>query len=126
MDDAGKIVVGLMVFVVLCTVPIWYNAATGQAAERPRLQKVPGETRCIEPKEVMRATHMDLLHQWRESVVRDDLRDYVAGDGRTWKKSLTGTCLKCHSNKKEFCDKCHAYVGVGEPSCWQCHNAEGK
>ena len=26
--------------------------------------------------------------------------------------SLTGTCLRCHANKAEFCDRCHAYAGV--------------
>ena len=126
MHDGGKIACGLVVFVVLSTVPLWYNAATGRAAERPRLRKVPGQTRCIEPVEVMRATHMDLLRRWREDVVRGGPRDYAASDGRTWTKSLVGTCLKCHAKKKEFCDRCHAYAGVPEPSCWQCHPAEGK
>jgi len=30
--------------------------------------------------------------------------------------------MKCHSNKKEFCDKCHNYMAV-VPYCWSCHIA---
>ena len=36
--------------------------------------------------------------------------------------SLAGTCMKCHSNKAEFCDRCHDYAGVS-PDCWSCHVA---
>jgi hypothetical protein len=36
--------------------------------------------------------------------------------------SLQNSCMKCHSNKKEFCDKCHNYVAV-KPYCWSCHIA---
>jgi hypothetical protein len=126
MYDAGKIVAGLLVFVAVCTAPVWYNAATGQAAERPVLEKPVGETKCVEDAATMRALHMDVLHSWREEVVRGDQREYITADGRRFPKSLTATCLKCHTHKKEFCDKCHVYVGVGEPSCWQCHHAEVK
>jgi hypothetical protein len=34
--------------------------------------------------------------------------------------SLTRTCLDCHSNKAEFCDRCHTYMAV-DPYCWDCH-----
>ena len=35
--------------------------------------------------------------------------------------SLTRTCmLQCHTNKAEFCNKCHEYANV-EPYCWECH-----
>jgi hypothetical protein len=124
MYDGGKIVAGLVVFVVLATTPAWYNAASGQADKPLELAKVVGQTRCIEPVETMRAAHMDLLRRWREDVVRGDAREYVASDGRTWTKSLSGTCLKCHGKKTEFCDRCHAYTGVPEPNCWKCHPAQ--
>ena len=26
--------------------------------------------------------------------------------------SLSNTCLDCHSNKAEFCDRCHNYASV--------------
>jgi hypothetical protein len=34
--------------------------------------------------------------------------------------SLSNTCLDCHSNKAEFCDRCHNYASVS-PYCWDCH-----
>ena len=65
---------------------------------------------------------MDILvDDWREAVVREGIRSYVGSDGREYEISLTETCLGCHSNKSEFCDKCHNYVGV-RPDCWDCHN----
>ncbi|MGD8893899.1 MAG: menaquinol oxidoreductase, partial [Desulfobacterales bacterium] len=30
------------------------------------------------------------------------------------------TCLDCHEEKAEFCDKCHNYASVS-PYCWECH-----
>jgi hypothetical protein len=30
------------------------------------------------------------------------------------------TCLGCHKNKSEFCDRCHSYSGV-DPYCMDCH-----
>ncbi len=41
--------------------------------------------------------------------------------GMEYQKSLTGTCMKCHANKADFCDTCHNYLGVS-PTCWDCHN----
>ena len=35
-------------------------------------------------------------------------------------KSLTNTCIRCHSNKDKFCDECHHFAGV-QPYCWACH-----
>ncbi|HCX02472.1 MAG TPA: cytochrome C, partial [Syntrophaceae bacterium] len=46
-------------------------------------------------------------------------------NGRTFEKSLTGTCLQCHSNKEQFCDRCHNYVGA-KPSCFNCHIIPGE
>ena len=63
------------------------------------------------------------LNNWREDVVRRDDRWYVFevdGVETTVRKSLTETCLSCHSNKTEFCDACHAYTAV-TPYCWDCH-----
>ena len=30
------------------------------------------------------------------------------------------TCLKCHNDYEQFCDKCHKTNNV-EPYCWSCH-----
>jgi predicted amidophosphoribosyltransferase len=66
---------------------------------------------------------MQLLVEWRESVVRDDQRKFKAPNGKVYEKNLTRTCLEqCHANKREFCDRCHAYAGISGPYCWDCHN----
>ncbi|MFH0945642.1 MAG: sulfate reduction electron transfer complex DsrMKJOP subunit DsrJ [Planctomycetota bacterium] len=120
MQGGAKIIVGLAVFVVLATGPFWLPAATGGGAKPPVLVIPPGLQQCVESKEFMLSNHMDLLNTWRDSVVRQNVRDYKATDGRVYKMSLTGTCLSCHTNKSEFCDRCHNYVSVA-PDCWKCH-----
>lgn len=120
MHDASKIVPGLIVFLALLTSPIWYNAAAGQATARPELELPAEEKQCIEATDYMRASHMDMLNSWRDEAVRGGARSYTASDGKTYDKSLTGTCLRCHSNKANFCDRCHDYTGV-KPNCYSCH-----
>jgi hypothetical protein len=122
MYDAGKIIVGLVVFVILATSPLWLNAIMGGSPEVPELQlPTNGSTECVESTEYMRAEHMDLLNQWRDDVVRNGVRDYVSTtSGKVYDMSLSRTCMDCHSNKAEFCDACHTYMAVS-PYCWDCH-----
>jgi len=44
MYNAGKIVPGLVFFLVLATAPIWYNVASGHEAAAPEIEKPQGET----------------------------------------------------------------------------------
>ncbi len=120
MHDAGKVIIGLAIFVLLITFPIWFTLASGKAGHRPELELPKNETQCVESKEYMKAWHMDLLNDWRDAAVRDGKRMYVAEDGKKYVMSLSLTCLKCHTNKAKFCDECHNYVGV-VPYCWDCH-----
>jgi len=122
--DGGKIIAGIVVFVIAASVPFWYGR--GKAVSPPDLKlDTPAierlkEKLCVEPAPYMRANHMKLLSAWRESVVREGNRSYRATDGKVYKISLTGTCLECHSNKGQFCDRCHDYAGA-KPNCWSCH-----
>lgn len=120
MRDKGIILAGLAVFLGLITFPVWYNMAAGPKAkwQEPVLPKT--EKNCVMPKEYMRQKHMELLITWRDEVVRQNVRTFKAFDGRVYNMSLTNTCMKCHDNKKEFCDRCHNYAGV-TPYCWDCH-----
>ena len=124
MYDAGKVIFGLVVFVGLVTSPLWFNAMTEEAASPPEFKPPPnGSANCVKDTEWMRSSHMDLLNEWRDDVVRRDDRWYtfnLAGEETTVSKSLTLTCMDCHSNKAEFCDSCHAYMAV-TPYCWDCH-----
>ncbi len=122
MYDAGKIIVGLVVFFVLATSPLWFNALTEKGPEAPKLvYPTNGSTECVETKDYMIPNHMDLLNLWRDDVVRKAKRDYVSSsNGKIFDMSLSRTCMDCHSNKAEFCDACHTYMAV-TPYCWDCH-----
>ena len=120
MYNAGKITVGLVVFLALITFPIWYNLATGKAGYSPELEKAAKGETCVRDSAYMVAYHMDLLDTWRDQVVRDGQRYEQLASGRTVERSLSNTCLDCHVNKDAFCDRCHHFVGV-DPYCWDCH-----
>ena len=121
MKDKKLIITGLIIFIVITTFPFWYNR--GKAAPAPELQltdKAKAAKVCVRSTEYMKAEHMQLLDVWREAVVRRGERIYVNPDGKEFNMSLSNTCLDCHSNKTEFCDRCHNYASV-RPYCWDCH-----
>ncbi len=121
MYNGGKILTGLLIFLILLAFPFWYNSViSGKANIKPETKIVTVEKECVAPKTTMRDAHMSLLNEWRKDVVRNGQRLYIAADGRHHDKSLTGTCLKCHSNKAEFCDGCHTFMAVS-PYCFDCH-----
>ncbi|MBI4878788.1 MAG: sulfate reduction electron transfer complex DsrMKJOP subunit DsrJ [Planctomycetes bacterium] len=122
MYDGGKVVFGLALFVALCTSPLWLSVARGGGgAEAPPLQMpAPAAGKCVRDGEWMRNSHMELLNSWRDEVVREGKRSEQLADGRVIEKSLTKTCLGCHTDKTQFCDRCHDYVGV-KPFCFDCH-----
>ena len=121
MNDKKYILAGLIVFVALVGFPFVYNM--GKAAPAPELvltAKAKAAKVCVRDTAFMKAEHMQLLDQWRDSVVRRAEREYVNEHGQAYNMSLTNTCLDCHSNKAEFCDRCHNYASVS-PYCWDCH-----
>lgn len=120
MHNAGKILIGLIIFIVLTSYPIWYAKVSGNTGDMPELEKAAHGDNCILDSIQMREIHMELVNQWRDEVVRDDDRYYHALDGTIYEKSLTRTCLGCHVNKDKFCDRCHNYLAVS-PYCWDCH-----
>lgn len=117
MYDAGRILIGLAIFVALFAYPFYNNL--GQAYEEPKLQKAKGEA-CVEDAKWMRANHMQVLNDWRNEVVRYGNRLYVNTNGKEFEASLQNTCMECHVSKAEFCDKCHDANDV-TPYCWDCH-----
>jgi len=122
--NRGMIIAGIAVFLIAATFPLWYGR--GKAVPPPDLKlDTPAierlaEKRCVEPAPYMRTGHMALLTVWRDDVVRSGKRTYRGTDGRLHSINLTGTCLGCHSNKKQFCDRCHDFSGA-KPACWSCH-----
>lgn len=121
MRDRGVIYCGLALFLGLATFPVWHNLAARVNAKGPNLILPKNEKRCVAPLAYMKTSHMSLLLDWRDSVVRRGAREYTAFDGRRYSMNLTSTCLKqCHGAKAEFCDRCHTYAAVSLP-CWDCH-----
>ncbi len=125
MYNRALILTIVIVFLVLATLPFWYSRVTGGAGQVPKLELPADKKQCVEATEYMRKNHVSLLQQWRDAVVREGKRTYTARDGKQYEMSLTGTCLQCHSNKANFCDRCHNYVRVS-PNCFECHNEPKK
>ncbi len=89
---------------------------------------------CVEDFEYMRSDHMVLLIEWRDGVIRDGDTSLIEINGQPYAKSLTKTCLQCHTEREEFCGNCHEYANAlpawparqnmtGEVGvrCWNCH-----
>ena len=123
--NKNMIITGLVIFVLAVLSPFWFNMiTTTQAAPEPELLgQAKTAKKCVLDKYEMRAHHMALLDEWRDSVVRKSDRKYTGTNGHTFGMSLStgkNSCLGCHEGKTKFCDKCHTYVSV-DPYCWDCH-----
>jgi len=124
MYNGGKIITGLIIFVLLISAPFLLNV--GQANELPDISlDTPvinqlSEKQCVESVEFMRSQHPQLLNDWRDQVVREGESIYVSSSGKMYEMSLDNNCLQCHSNQSQFCDACHTYTSV-ELYCWDCH-----
>lgn len=123
MYNAKYIIPGIIITIILLTSPFWLNiGTTNYVYPEVSLPKGKDMDTCIEPKEWMRINHMNLLNQWRDEATREGNHIYTATDDRTWEISLQNTCMKCHTSKTDFCDKCHNSNNV-QPYCWTCHIA---
>ncbi len=122
MYDSGKIITGIIVFLIIMTFPLWYNMAIGDPSVKPdiKLPEAEGKAECVKSASYMRTFHMDLLNDWRDEVVREGGRFFTTAGGKKYEMSLSNTCIDCHSNKADFCDQCHNYLAV-DPYCWDCH-----
>lgn len=118
MYDRGKVLTGLAIFVIIVTFPLWYNAVHAQHVPKTELPK--DVKHCVGTSAYMRTSHMVVLDNWRNEVVREDNRKLVEVDGKQYTKSLQLGCMKCHPDRKKFCDECHTYAEV-DPFCWDCH-----
>lgn len=121
----NMIITGLVIFALAVLSPFWFNLVTAtQAAPDPELLgNAKAAKKCVLDKYDMRANHMTILDEWRDSVVRDADRVYKAANGKKFNMSLStgeNSCLGCHEDKGKFCDACHTYVSV-DPYCWECH-----
>ena len=127
MRDRALIAAGLLALVAALTFPIWHVPLANTTAKGPELQRPLGPGQCVGAREYMRSSHMQLLLHWRDQAVRHQQHEVTAEDGRSFRISLSKTCLgQCHVSKAKFCDRCHAYAAAPQIYCWECHqtNAE--
>jgi hypothetical protein len=119
--DKGKIFLGLAIFLALVASPFWYNPVFGTGSSAPPEVPLPKDAKqCVLPRAEMRASHMQVIYDWRETVVRGGARTYRHPDGTDRPMSLSNTCLGCHEGQEKFCNACHKYLAV-KPFCWDCH-----
>ena len=120
MYDKGIIIPGLIVFVGLVTFPLWYGLGSA-GGHLPNPEKPTNAKECVESTEFMRSSHMVMLNEWRDDIVRSGgTRKGTTADGTEYVRSLQKGCMNCHTSKKKFCDECHTYAAV-KPYCWDCH-----
>ena len=124
MSAKGKIGIFIAVFCAIMIIPFLVNAGNKSEAleldlNTPEINALANKA-CVEDTEYMRSHHMQMLDQWRDEVVRGGSTQYVSSTGQVYDKSLDDTCLRCHSNAKDFCTKCHENANV-ELYCWDCH-----
>lgn len=104
MHKGGKIILSLIIFVGLFTIPFLYNMGKANAGpdvflDSPAIQQLAdSDKECVESAEYMRSNHMTLLNDWREEVVRQGQTVYVNSQGKSFDMSLQDTCLECHAN----------------------------
>ncbi len=122
----NQVATGLLILFVAMTFPFWYNHGKASPAPKPELTAIAKEAKtCVRPAAFMRTEHMQMLDDWRDTVVRDGRRIMVNEEGKAFNMSLSNTCLECHANKEQFCDRCHTYASA-DPYCWDCHIANPK
>ena len=85
--------------------------------------KAAGLKSCVEPTDIMRRFHMELIKHQRDATVHNGIR--------STKHSLAD-CIACHVSHgaeqkpvpinapDQFCGACHAYAAVSL-DCFQCH-----
>ena len=123
MYNTKYVILGVVLFVALFTIPFWLNLASPDYTY-PELSYPVGADgemlECVEPAEWMRGNHMSMLNTWRDQALREEKRIYVSSTGKEWEISLQNTCMTCHSNYADFCETCHTQNSV-EVYCWDCH-----
>ncbi len=113
----NKVIVIVVFVLLLLLFPVIYNAVSVglfQEIERPEpVIEKPGK--CVKDTDYMRTSHGRLLMHERKEIVREGKRQNIG----------LKNCIKCHSNREEFCDRCHGYVGVHtvneKSGCFACH-----
>ncbi len=93
-----------------------HDTKSGVPIPRP---KTPEGKKCVEPTDVMRTQHMELIQHQRDETMYRGIRT---------KKYSLKNCVDCHADPKTksvlgkdgFCESCHSYAAVSI-DCFSCH-----
>ena len=78
MYNKGKIIIGIVIFVVFFTSPFLYGLVkSGPPPEVELTPKAKEAKVCVEVKEYMVESHMQMLNDWRDEAIRNGQRVYV-------------------------------------------------
>ncbi|HNX28001.1 MAG TPA: sulfate reduction electron transfer complex DsrMKJOP subunit DsrJ [Syntrophomonadaceae bacterium] len=126
MYNSKKIITGIIIFIFIIIAPFLLNIGKADvlpelSLDTPAIDQM-ADKHCVEAAEFMRAEHPRLLDDWRDQAVREGNTIYISTSGEEYEMSLENSCIKCHSNREQFCDACHTYTAV-QPYCWDCHDA---
>jgi hypothetical protein len=132
--DGGKIIGGLVIFLLLFLSPFYLSGWGAKAPEPELTAKAKEAKECVAPTPYMRAWHMHLLDNWRHEVVRDGNRYYNTKEDLWWNYKFDKRLLE---NWRRFVS------GVGEEdqgpdrtgkvyykslqvTCMDCHSNKSK
>jgi hypothetical protein len=95
MYDSGKVITGLVIALVILTFPIWWNfGASPPPAPEPIISaKAQAAGQCVLPARYMKTSHMQILDDWRNLVVRDGIR-YTVVEEKEGGKRIEMTVIK--------------------------------
>ncbi len=112
-----KVITVVAVFLIILMLPFLYNwVSIGlfKTVQQPELV-IEKTGNCVKDTKYMRTSHGKLLIHERSRIVREGERGAIG----------LSTCRKCHTNREEFCDRCHNYAGVltlnEKAGCFACH-----
>ena len=110
---------GVLIFLALFTFPV-VERASARRPGSPR-SSCPSEQAVRGPQGV----HADLPHAPADRLAREggaQRRPHLHGLRRhaAQHEPDQRPACECHTDKAEFCDRCHNYAGVN-PYCWDCH-----
>jgi len=116
----------LAVGLILSGVSVFGHDKAAHAADASGAVPMPVHTfekgeQCVEPVDVMRRNHMQLILHQRDKTMHEGIR--------TTQHSLN-KCVDCHADKKTgsvlgkdgFCENCHRYSAVSI-DCFECHSS---
>lgn len=121
MHKGGKIILSLIIFVGLFTIPLVYNM--GKANAGPEIDTEQLEyMQSIEPAIDMKADHPQLFDQWRDEFVRNGKTEYINSQGKSFDIDIE--TLATSDPSGQLCVSCHDYTAV-TLTCTSCHELGG-